>query len=85
MGSERPIEEAYTAFLDVPMINLPPIHVIYAEPRASRHGTLWVSPAGIDKSSIMVSIKDADCLIWLPAGGSGYQRGDGVYKYYTTK
>jgi len=39
-------------------------------------GKLWVKPAGIDKSSIMVSIKDADCLIRLPAGGQGFQRGE---------
>nr|WP_240344346.1 gephyrin-like molybdotransferase Glp [Paenibacillus sp. SYP-B3998] len=52
--------------------------------RGTKHvvnGCLWARPAGIDKSSIMVSIKDADCLIWLPAGGQGFQRGDRVLIY----
>ncbi|MDD9271160.1 gephyrin-like molybdotransferase Glp [Paenibacillus sp. GCM10023248] len=44
-------------------------------------GSLRVKPAGIDKSSIMVSIKDADCLIYLPAGGSGFARNERVHIY----
>jgi molybdopterin molybdotransferase len=37
-------------------------------------GKVYVNPAGKDKSSIMVSIKDADCLIHIPAGGKGATR-----------
>jgi molybdopterin molybdotransferase len=45
------------------------------------NGALWVRPAGADKSSIMVSIKDADCLILLPARGRGFPRGELVDIY----
>ncbi|MCZ8522867.1 MULTISPECIES: molybdopterin molybdotransferase MoeA [Paenibacillus] len=41
-------------------------------------GVLYAVPAGLDKSSIMVSIKDADCLIHLPAGGRGTAKGTQV-------
>ncbi len=37
-------------------------------------GRVCVEPAGKDKSSIMRSIKDADCLIHIPAGGRGAER-----------
>jgi molybdopterin molybdotransferase len=37
-------------------------------------GRVCVNPAGRDKSSIMISIKDADCLIHIPAGGRGASR-----------
>ncbi|PZE21186.1 gephyrin-like molybdotransferase Glp [Paenibacillus xerothermodurans] len=42
------------------------------------NGQVNVKPAGEDKSSIMVSIKDADCLIYIPAGGRGAAAGDQV-------
>jgi molybdopterin molybdotransferase len=45
-------------------------------------GQLLVRPAGADKSSIMVSIKDADCLILLPAGGKGFAKGERVQIYF---
>jgi molybdopterin molybdotransferase len=41
-------------------------------------GRLHVKPAGPDKSSIMVSIKDTDCLIVIPAGGRGVRPGEKV-------
>ncbi|TDF91864.1 gephyrin-like molybdotransferase Glp [Paenibacillus piri] len=43
-----------------------------------RDGSVFVQPAGKDKSSIMVSIKDAECLICIPAGGRGASDGDSV-------
>jgi molybdopterin molybdotransferase len=43
-----------------------------------RNGSVFVKPAGKDKSSIMVSIKDADCLICIPAGGRGAAEGESV-------
>jgi molybdopterin molybdotransferase len=39
-------------------------------------GKVCVNPAGKDKSSIMISIKDADCLIHIPAGGKGAARNE---------
>jgi molybdopterin molybdotransferase len=41
----------------------------------TEQATLKVAPAGRDKSSIMVSIKDAECLLCIPAGGQAPPRG----------
>ncbi|MCR8633250.1 gephyrin-like molybdotransferase Glp [Paenibacillus radicis (ex Xue et al. 2023)] len=42
------------------------------------NSSVFVKPAGKDKSSNMVSIKDADCLICIPAGGRGAAKGETV-------
>lgn len=39
-------------------------------------GKVFVKPAGVDQSSITLSIKDADCLIIVPPGGRGVLSGD---------
>lgn len=39
-------------------------------------GKLFVRQAGLDQSSVMVSIKDADCLIVIPPGGQGVEEGE---------
>jgi molybdopterin molybdotransferase len=80
-GSHSPYPEAITAYLDVDYDKGS------AYPRYVRgmthveNGRLRVKPSGIDKSSIMVSIKDADCLIYLPAGGKGFVRDEKVIIY----
>ncbi|TXK75122.1 gephyrin-like molybdotransferase Glp [Paenibacillus sp. N3.4] len=81
LGSLTPEPKAISAYLDVDY------NKSSAYPRYIRgttlvqNGSLWVKPAGIDKSSIMISIKDADCLIYLPAGGQGFERGSLVIVY----
>lgn len=41
-----------------------------------QEGRMEVRPAGQEKSSIMASIKDADCLLCIPAGGAGLGAGE---------
>ncbi|WP_438445239.1 molybdopterin molybdotransferase MoeA [Gorillibacterium sp. sgz5001074] len=41
-------------------------------------GTVYVAPVGIDASSITVSIRDSDCLIVIPFGENGVQKGETV-------
>ncbi|WP_246294001.1 molybdopterin molybdotransferase MoeA [Paenibacillus planticolens] len=80
-GSLAPYEEAVTAYLDV-AYDKGSAYPRYV--RGTKHvekGCLRVKPSGIDKSSIMVSIKDADCLIQLPAGGRGFARDECVLIY----
>jgi molybdopterin molybdotransferase len=80
-GVSQPYPEACTAFLEVDY------EKGSAYPRYVRgttrieDGRLCVKPAGADKSSIMVSIKDADCLIYLPASGSGFRKNERVNIY----
>lgn len=80
-GSRKPFREACTAFLDMDYEkgSAYPRYV-----RGTTHiddGRLCVRLAGADKSSIIVSVKDADCLIHLPAGGSGFHKGERVSIY----
>ncbi|MCZ8517763.1 molybdopterin molybdotransferase MoeA [Paenibacillus filicis] len=76
MGSDAPLPDEATAILETDY------RKGSAYPRYIRgttrveDGKLKVRPAGRDKSSIMVSIKDADCLICLPAGGTGAAQGE---------
>lgn len=42
----------------------------------TEQGKIFVEPAGADKSSIVVSIKDSNCLIIVPAGGRSLLQGD---------
>ncbi|MBP1962677.1 gephyrin-like molybdotransferase Glp [Paenibacillus aceris] len=80
-GCQTPFQEAITAFLDV-SYDKGSAYPRYV--RGTTHaetGCLRVRPAGIDKSSIMVSIKDADCLIQLPAGGKGFAKDERVLIY----
>ncbi|MNI44369.1 Molybdopterin molybdenumtransferase [compost metagenome] len=80
-GQEAPFQKACTAWLDVayPKGSAYPRYV--RGTTRIEDGKLWVKPAGADKSSIMVSIKDADCLILLPAGGRGFEQGEMVRIY----
>lgn len=45
---------------------------------SSEDGQVVVRPNGVDKSSITVSIVDADCLIVIPPGGQGVRAGERV-------
>ncbi|MEX2105210.1 MAG: molybdopterin-binding protein, partial [Bacilli bacterium] len=42
------------------------------------NGKAFVDPVGKDQSSMMVSIKDSNCLIIIPPGGRGKIAGDSV-------
>ena len=39
-------------------------------------GQLFAQPVGVDKSGIVSSIKDANCLIVVPPGGKGLSDGE---------
>jgi molybdopterin molybdotransferase len=81
-GSKNPFPKANSAFLDVDY-DKGSAHPRYVRGTTRiEDGRLLVRPAGADKSSIMVSIKDADCLILLPAGGSGFAKGECVSIFF---
>ncbi|WP_226666171.1 gephyrin-like molybdotransferase Glp [Metabacillus litoralis] len=40
------------------------------------NGKIKASPVGLDKSNVVTSLAEADCLITLPGGSRGYQLGD---------
>jgi molybdopterin molybdotransferase len=81
-GSKNPFPKVSSAFLDVDY-DKGSAHPRYVRGTTRvEDGRLLVRPAGADKSSIMVSIKDADCLILLPAGGSGFAKGARVSIFF---
>ncbi|MGP4040588.1 molybdopterin molybdotransferase MoeA [Gracilibacillus sp. D59] len=43
-----------------------------------KNGQLYTEPAGKDKSNMVHSLANANCLIQLPGGTEGYQKGDQV-------
>nr|WP_275942648.1 hypothetical protein [Paenibacillus alba] len=80
-GCKAPCSAAISAFLDVDYAKGSAYPRYVRGTTLVKDGCLRVRPSGIDKSSIMVSIKDADCLIYLPAGGQGFVRGEAVLIY----
>ncbi|HEY0826884.1 MAG TPA: molybdopterin molybdotransferase MoeA [Bacilli bacterium] len=74
-GMQQMFPTEYEAFLgvDYPKGNAYPR---YIRGRSYvNQGKIYVIPSGPDKSSIMTSIKDSDCLIIIPPGGKGLQEG----------
>nr|WP_255517836.1 MULTISPECIES: hypothetical protein [unclassified Thermoactinomyces] len=41
-------------------------------------GRVYVRPAGLEKSSVTLTIRDTNCLIIVPPGGRGVKKGDQV-------
>ncbi len=75
-GMDKAFPMEYEAFLgvDYPKGNAYPRYI-----RGRSYidkGKIYVAPSGPDKSSIMTSIKDSDCLIIIPPGGKGLQAGE---------
>ncbi|KGA97600.1 molybdopterin molybdenumtransferase [Alkalihalobacillus alcalophilus ATCC 27647 = CGMCC 1.3604] len=42
------------------------------------NGKFYVKPTGLDKSGVVSSLADANCLMMLPGGANGFQKGDVV-------
>lgn len=75
-GAPDPLPSAATAILDADYGKGSAYPRYVRGASCVERGTVRVRPAGRDKSSIMVSMKETDCLICLPAGGRGAQRGE---------
>jgi molybdopterin molybdotransferase len=72
---EPPAQRRFKAFLGV---DFPKINAFRRFIRARtelRDGTVWVLPIGDDKSSLMTTIVDADCLIEIPPRKEGLAKG----------
>ncbi|WP_248928230.1 gephyrin-like molybdotransferase Glp [Paenibacillus hamazuiensis] len=78
LGEDRVLHAECAAFLDVSYDKGSAYPRYVRGTMTLADGQVRVRPAGHDKSSIMVSIKDADCLIHIPAGGRGAARDERV-------
>lgn len=71
----QPIGDHFQAYLgtEFPKVNA---YRRYIRGRTElREGTVWVLPTGDDKSSLMTTIIDADCLIEIPPIKEGLEQG----------
>ncbi len=75
-GAPDPLPCAATAILDADYGKGSAYPRYIRGAKTAEQGKVYVRPAGRDKSSILVSIKESDCLICLPAGGRGAKRGE---------
>ncbi|NTZ19255.1 molybdopterin molybdenumtransferase MoeA [Paenibacillus sp. JMULE4] len=78
LGANHPLLPEAEAFLDVDYSKGSAYPRYVRGTSRIEGGMVKVRPAGLDKSSIMVSIKDADCLICIPSGGRGAAQGEKV-------
>ncbi|RED65582.1 gephyrin-like molybdotransferase Glp [Cohnella lupini] len=72
---QRPALSSFQAFLgaDYPKVNA---YRRYIRARTDlREGSVWVIPTGDDKSSLMTTIVNADCLIEIPPLKEGLEKG----------
>jgi molybdopterin molybdotransferase len=77
-GASNPVEELWEAVLEEDYPKGSP-HDRYERAKLNfRSGTLTVRPLGQSKSSMMLSIQHADCLLLIPSGPRGLQQGDKV-------
>ncbi|MDP5275609.1 molybdopterin molybdotransferase MoeA [Chengkuizengella axinellae] len=75
-GCKQVYPETFTAFLDEDFTKVNAFQRFIRATSRIEQGSVYVKPTGEDKSSIMVSIKDSNCLIVIPAGGQGLSKGD---------
>lgn len=78
LGSTQTLLPEWTAFMgsDYTRVNN---YTRFVRARlAVRDGVVYAYPAGIDESSVMVTIKDSDCLIVVPPEVRGMKTGDKV-------
>jgi molybdopterin molybdotransferase len=78
LGAAQPLLPEWTAFMgaDYTKVNN---YTRFVRARLEiRDGSIYAYPAGIDESSVMVTIKDSDCLIIVPPEARGLAAGDQV-------
>jgi len=78
LGVQPPVHSSYQAYIseDFPKVNA---YRRYVRAKTElRDGTVWVTPTGNDKSSLMTTIVGADCLIEIPPLKEGLKKGHPV-------
>lgn len=75
-GASREEVQEHTAFLAVDYMK-PDAFTRYVRGKRYFHnGMIYVKPVGLDKSSAMITIKDANCLIVIPPSKTGIRAGE---------
>ena len=75
-GKRDILPQATTAYIGEDFTKVNAYHRFVRGRSYVEEGKLFVRQTGIDQSSITLSIKDSDCLIVIPPGGRGVQKGE---------
>ncbi len=78
LGTERPLLPEMSAFIGTDYNRVNNFTRFVRARLEIRDGMLHAYPAVIDESSVMVTIKDSDCLIVVPPEARGLKAGDKV-------
>ncbi|MDO7904874.1 molybdopterin molybdotransferase MoeA [Paenibacillus sp. JX-17] len=78
LGDQQPYLETWTATLRQDFNKVNNFTRFVRSRLEIEDGRVWVTPAAIDESSVMVSIKDSDCLMIVPPEQKGLQAGTQV-------
>lgn len=76
MGKTPPDLSVFTAIMAENFHKPSPFERFVRGIYSIKEGKVFVRPAGMEKSSITLTIRDANCLIIVPSGGRGVQKGD---------
>jgi len=75
LGSDKPFAKKVKAILDADFPKTNPFTRFVRSKLYARDTQIVVAPIGMDKSNIIYSLAIANCLMILPGGTRGYQKG----------
>jgi len=75
LGSDKPFAKKVKAILDADFPKTNPFTRFIRSKLYARDTQIVVAPIGMDKSNIIYSLAIANCLMILPGGTRGYQKG----------
>jgi molybdopterin molybdotransferase len=75
LGSKKPFAKRVKAILDSDFPKPNPFNRYVRSKLYAQQTQLFVSPIGMDKSNIIFSLAFANCLMILPGGTRGYEKG----------
>nr|WP_285853685.1 hypothetical protein [Oceanobacillus luteolus] len=74
-GAKQPYLEKTTAYLGADFLKRNPFDRFVRGNLSYNKGKFIVTPLGLDKSSVVSSLAEANALIVFPAGTKGYRKG----------
>ncbi|MBE0343903.1 molybdopterin molybdenumtransferase MoeA, partial [Paenibacillus sp. 28ISP30-2] len=78
LSSEQPYLQTWTARLGADYTKVNNFTRFVRSSLEIRNGQVYAIPARVDESSVMVTIKDTDCLIVIPPTTEGLRAGEEV-------
>ncbi|MCT8137012.1 molybdopterin molybdotransferase MoeA [Anaerobacillus sp. CMMVII] len=76
LGSEKPHLQKIQGLLKVDFPKPNPFVRFIRSKMKIEEGKIYAQPVGLDKSGVVRSLANSDCLVVLPGGTRGYKKGD---------